>query len=366
MIFNSLVDKINDNFKKKQEGGFTSIIPPFKRLAEKYPGWVKGTYTIITAGTGIGKTKTAKFFAVTSVYDFIKKNPKVKAKVFYFALEEGKDMFWLSMISNILYTRYNLMFSPMELLSLGSFTLSDDVINKINSVQDEVNDMEKYIDVTDHIRNPFGIYKYVRDWFYSSKIGYFEKIKIDEKEIDGKFVYYDKDYYVFCITDHISLLTPDTNGQYSQQKNLHEAMGYFSQEYCLNHFTKRLDMVTVNIQQQAADKEKQEFYRGDTIESKIEPSLDGLADNKLTSRDADLVLGVFAPTRYGLEQYRGYDINKLKDKYRCLKFLKDRHYGLANAYCHFYLNGKTNIFKELPPAQEMTNEIYEDIKNDKY
>ncbi len=52
-IFDNLYNKIESNIEKKELGGITSIVPPFPRLAKKYPGWVKGTYSIITASSGI-------------------------------------------------------------------------------------------------------------------------------------------------------------------------------------------------------------------------------------------------------------------------------------------------------------------------
>lgn len=62
---------------------------------------------------------------------------------------------------------------------------------------------------------------------------------------------------------------------------------------------------------------------------------------------------MFAPDRYKIENYRGYDITKLKDNYRALKILKDRNYGLANGYLNLYFDGATNIFKELPNSKEI-------------
>lgn len=85
-------------------------------------------------------------------------------------------------------------------------------------------------------------------------------------------------------------------------------------------------------------------------------------DNKM----ADLVLGLFAPTRYEIADYRGYNINKMRDSYRSLIFLKDRNYGLANNYVHLYFNGATNIFKELPTKEQMNDEIYDLIINKQF
>lgn len=361
-IFDALNAKIIQNKEKKESGKVTSISPPFKRLAKKYPGWVKGTHVILSASSGIGKTKACKFFAVTSVYEFIKKNPNVKVKIFYFALEETKEMFWLSMISTLLYVNYNITLSPQQLLSLGEYTVSKDTLEAINTTKAEIDDMEQYVEVIDSIFNPYGIYKKVRDYFDNPELGQFDIIKTDRGDIKGKFRYKDEDFYVFVVTDQTNLLVPDRQSEYGEpQRNLHDAMSYYSKEYCLKQMCKRLDCVVINIQQQAADKEKQEFYRGESIDKKLEPSLDGLADNKLTQRDADLVLGLFAPTRYEIENYRGYDINRLKDNYRCLIFLKDRHYGLANQYVHLYFDGGANIFKELPISVDMTEDVYNKI-----
>lgn len=366
-IFNVIYDKIVKNKDKKEAGKVTSISPPFARLSKKYPGWVKGTYTILTASSGIGKTKAAKFFTVTSVYQFIKKNPQVKVKVFYFALEETKEMFWLSMMSTLLYVNYQIVFSPQQLLSLGEFTVDDDTLRAIQTTQMEIDDMEQYIEVVDHVFNPYGLYKTVRSYFDTPGLGKFEEIKTDKATLKGKFKYADEDTYVFVVTDQVNLLVPDKNAEFGEpQRNLHDAMSYYSKEYCLKQMCKRLDCVVINIQQQAADKEKQEFYRGESIDKKLEPSLDGLADNKLTQRDADVVWGLFAPTRYEIEEYRGYNIDLLKDNYRCLIWLKDRHYGLANQYVHLYFDGASNTFKELPTAKDMNINIYTKITNKQF
>lgn len=366
MIFNELYNTIERNIIKKESDGHTSILPPFPRLAQKFPGWVKGKLNIITASSGIGKSKLTKYLAVLSPYNFIRNNPGMNIKIFYFALEESKEVFWLSILSTLLSERFNILLSPQQLLSLGEYNLSRETLEIISSLQEEINEMEKYIEVIDNISNPYGIYRVVRDYFHNGGIGEFEKIQTETGIIDGKFKYYNEDHYVFVITDHVSLLVPDTNGRYGTQSNLHEAMSYFSQEYCLKHMCKRMNCIVINVQQQSAVKEQQEFHRGQTIEAKLEPSLSDLADNKLLARDCDLVLGLFAPTRYEINEYRGYNIAKMKDAFRVIKFLKDRDYGLANFYLPLYFNGANNIFKELPNKHDITDEIYEKIMKKEY
>lgn len=54
-IYDKVLEDIKQNKTKKEGGRATSIPPPFPRLAAKYPGWIKSTYTILTANSGIFK-----------------------------------------------------------------------------------------------------------------------------------------------------------------------------------------------------------------------------------------------------------------------------------------------------------------------
>lgn len=351
-VFDKLYEKIVTNKEKKENGEITSISSPFSRLNERFPGWEKGVYTIITASSGIGKTKLTKFLIISSVYKFIKENPKAKVKVFYFALEESKEEFWLSLLSSVIYEKYGISLSNADLKSLGSYTISNDLLEKIVECRAIIEELEQFIEVNDHVSNPYGIYKTVRTYFEDESIGHHITKKINNEDINIGYTYKDDNLHVFVVSDHISLLQPEKGQQ------LHEAMGYFSKEYCLKGFCKRYKCIVINVQQQSAEKEKQEFYQGQTIDQKLEPSLDGLANNKETQRDCDMVIGLFGPARYNLKKYRGYDIDFFKDSFRSICFLKDRNYGLANTYLPLLFNGKTNVFEELPKVEDIKYENY--------
>tara|TARA_R110000868_G_scaffold369503_1_gene632888 strand:+ start:1280 stop:2371 length:1092 start_codon:yes stop_codon:yes gene_type:complete len=360
-IFNKIYSKIESNLIAKKAGKVTTISPPFPRLALKYPGWERGKYTIITANSGIGKTKFAKFMTITNIYNFIKLNPDVVCKIKYFALEETEEEFWLSFISAMLYEKYTISLSTAQLKSLGSFTISDDILDKVKECELMVDELSAYVEVIDYIHNGFGIYKNVREFFENPEIGTNITIKDkDNKDIVIGYKHNFPDTYYFVVTDQINLLSPESKD--GVKMDLWESMGHFSKEYCLKGFCKRYNCVTVVLQQQEAAKEKKEYYKGEVIEDKIEPSLDGLANNKETQRDCDVCIGIFAPNRYSITTYRNYNISKLGDKVRFLKFLKDRHYGCTNVYVPLYFDGATGFHKELPRAEDMTQTIYDSIK----
>ena len=349
-IFNSLLETIETNKKAKEEGKVTSLLFPFERLSQKFPGWERGHYYCITAATSVGKTKLTKFLAVISVYKFIKEHPEIDYKILYFALEESREEFWLSMISSLLYEMYEITLSLAQLKSLGNYTLDDDTLTKIKQCKQWVDDMSSKVDVIDHVYNGYGIYKHVHDWHLDngSEVGG----NVEEK-IGKKYVPTNPNLWAFVIVDHISLLTPEKG------ESLYEAIGKFSKHYCLKHFVKKLNCVTIAVQQQDMTTDKQEYHQGQSIDEKLEPSIPGLANCKETARDYHFIMALFSPVRYSITRHRGYDIKILKDRYVSLKILKDRHYGLANKYIPLYFNGATTFYSELEEATKIDYTEYE-------
>ena len=171
---------------------------------------------------------------------------------------------------------------------------------------------------------------------------------------------HDPKHYVIMLVDHISLLETEMDGP--TMLTQWQAMHKFSSKYCL-HIRDKFGFIPVVVQQQASDKERIEVnYKGSTVEQKLEPSLDALGDNKTTQRDANVVLGLFAPNRYSIQEHRGYDMGFFKDRYRSLSILKDRD-GTANKKVALFFNGAVDFFKELPRVEDTENlsKVYEYI-----
>ena len=365
--FNDLVGVIERNKRIKEEGGITSILGPFERLSEHYGGFTKSSITAITASSGVGKTKFVKYFTVHNVLRKTHKS-NIKVKIFYFALEENQTDFWLSFISSYLYQQYKLNISVAQLKSVGSFNVTSDLMSKIREAERYINALQDTVECVDYIRNPTGILKYIKAYFENPEIGeYTYREMPDGRKLITGYKYKSDNLWVFCIVDHISLLSnetiPDTKMKYTQ----YQTFDLMVKDYILEIFSKRFQMVNVIVHQQTPSSEKAVYTsKGHLIEEKIEPSLEELHINKGVHQDYEIVLGLFNPSRYDIETHNGYDVSILGRNYRCLKFLKDRHYGLENASLGLYFEGASGFFQELPRAETMTTGgLYEQFREKK-
>ncbi len=367
MSFRKIYEEIAVNKQNHEEGYFNCI--PFmgmERLERYLPGIEQDTYYLLTASSGVGKSKLSRALFMHHPYQYLKQNPEsgIKLTVKYFSLEESKRKVILSEISKYLHTKYNIVISIKQLQSRGRFnTITNDVLEKIEEAEEYVEDFLETVEIIDSIRNPTGIYKHMRN--YAMEVGNYydinhrpfteeEKRQVSSGEGDAyrRISYYKKDHpkhYVIVLVDHISLL--DTETIEGQRLTQWQTIGKWSSDYCLR-LRDKFGFIPVNVQQQASAKEQVEYnYKGNSIEEKLEPSLEGLGDNKTTQRDANVVLGLFAPDRYNIEEHNGYDVSRFRDRYRSLSILKDRD-GIANKKLPLFFDGAVDFFKELPPPDD--------------
>ena len=114
-------------------------------------------------------------------------------------------------------------------------------------------------------------------------------------------------------------------------------------EYCAKYLRNRYNYSPIIIQQQAFDQEGNEAFKI----GRVRPSVAGLGDSKYTSRDSNVVLGLFSPFRFALKEYEGYDISKFKDNIRFLEMVVNRD-GEMGGLCPLFFDGAVCQFEELP------------------
>jgi hypothetical protein len=371
-IYQKVKQEIKKNKQLRLDGGYTCI--PFvllPKLGQVVPGIEQEKYYLVTANSKVGKTKLADFLFVYNPYEFVtSKHSDVKLKIFYFSLEVSKEEKLSQFYSYLLYKNHNIVISPEKLKSrFENYILEDDIEKILDTYDAEMDKFESMVTIIDNVKNPFGIYKHMRDYAYSNGVHYdkdgnvipVEALLSDNPQTKEKANLAIADYkandpneYVIIVVDHLSLLHTE-KGQ-----DLWTTIFNFSSKYCLA-MRDRWRYIPVVIQQQAADQEKQQFtFRGDSIIAKLRPSPDGLADCKLTQRDVNVMFGLFAPHRYKIENYEGYDIDKLGDNYREFNVMLNRN-GSGFINIDLYFNGASNFFKELLPAEKMEEKHYKSI-----
>jgi len=361
-LFDSVFNQILENKSLREQGKDICIPFPFPRFSAEIPGIQKGRYYIVTANSKVGKTQICDFLFMYGPYSFTKNNnTNIKIRIIYFTLEMSKEDKVKQAISHFLFILKGIRIHPDKMDSIfKNYILEDPLVQAIEEIKPYVSDFLSRVTFIDHTRNPYGIYKAVREYahahgHYIDKEGttlnteWIESGFNEEGKKIFQYVPNDPDEFVIVITDHVSLLTPEKEG------TLHEAIGKLSSNYSL-HIRDRWKYIVVNVQQQAAAQEGVE----NAAANMIRPSANGLGDNKLTGRDCDMMLGLFAPIRFRRAEWEGYDIKRLRDAYRELSVILNRR-GSA-VLTDVYFDGCVNYFAELPTSNKMTPEMYKAVE----
>ena len=359
MDFKSIYDKLVVN-KQNHDSGYYNCIPfmGMERLEMYLPGIEQSTYYLLAAASGVGKSKLARYLFIHNPIVFLENNPDsgIELDILYFSLEESKEKIILAEISKYLYSKYNLVISIKQLASVGRYNvISSEDLAKVRLAEAHVRKFLDRVTIYDNVRNATGIYKTVRN--FAMTVGtYYDKdgkpltpeevmqvtggIGETYKKVAGYKLHNPK-HYVIVMTDHLGLLQPESG------ETLWQTMGKMSSNYNL-HFRDKFGFIPVVVQQLAADKERVDSnFQGKTIEDKLEPTLDSLGDNKTIARDVNVALGLFDPARYKIDNHNGYDITRLKDRYRSMNIMKSRD-GIANKKLPLFFNGAVDFFKEMP------------------
>ena len=354
-IFDRAIGRIQENMVKE-----INCIPWGLPRFEVYnPGIIKKRYAIITANSGVGKSSFADHMYLYNVYDFIKKNPGIKAKIFYYSLEIDKETKLINGISRRLFTQFGIVADSKTLLSYSKNRCSQEILEKINLTRDYFEELEDVLIISDDNINPLGIYKDIEAYANTNGKTFYKNTEFTKPdgttETKVGFDYYipnNPDEYVFIIVDHAALLNEEKG--FDGNKTIKGTI----EKHSLNmvKVRNRYSYNPVLIYQQSAAKESNESVKL----NKLEPSREGLGESKVPTRDCDLMLGLFSPALHELPTYRKYDITRLKDNYRFLQVLKDR-YGEMNVSTHLYFNGAVGYFAELPKADEMSTDKYVNI-----
>lgn len=324
----TLRERVVQNLKERRErilsGNLNCIPSPFKRFSNDFIGIEQSCYTTVTSFTKGGKSQFTSFTFIYSPLLFCYYNKTdINIKILYFPLEETPERIMQRFISWLLYdySKGEIRISPRDLRSTTS-AVPQNILDIINSteIQDIIKYFEEHIVFPAESGNPTGIYKYCRKYAEENGTVYTKKVKMKDefgniKEVDvfDRYEQSNPNEYRLIIIDTINLIDVEKG------LSLKQSMDKLS-EYLAKYLRNRYHFSPIVIQQQAFEQEGNEAFKL----GRVRPSVAGLGDSKYTSRDSNVVLGLFSPFRFGIRDYEGYDITKFKDNIRFLEVCINR------------------------------------------
>lgn len=297
-----------------------------------------------------GKSKFCDFLFVYEPLFFILEHPEVRAKVLYFTLEMSPEEKYNEFLCHLLFRLDGIEISPTELKSTDREHPVDEKIFKLlesDKYQRYIKAFENMVEYIDDVRNPTGINKYCRDYALSHGHLNFKKGKkrdpLTDQVIDADVVDCDNPYTPDDLEER-RIIIIDNASNLSLENGLKkmETIDRMS-KYGIT-LRNQLKYIFVLIQHQA---QAQEGIENQKL-NRLKPSSDGLADCKTTTRDANMVIGLYSPFKYGLREYEGYNITKFRNHIRFMEIIEDRDYGANGQICPLYFDGAVSMFNELP------------------
>ena len=350
-LVNRTLQSMEDRRQRILDGGVNCVPSPFKRFSEDFCGIEQDTYYCITSFTKGGKSMLCSYLFIysTVMYAYFAKE-QVDFKILYFPLEETKERIMQRFMSYILYifSKGSIRVSPKELRSTTG-ALDKKIIDRLRQfdIQNILNYFEEHVIFPTESPNPTGIYKFCKQ--YAEEHGTVKKRTVKIKDEFGVpqdtevFESYEQDNpneYRMIIIDTINLI--DTERGMSLKQSIDKLS-----EYCAKYLRNRYHFSPIVIQQQAFESEGNESFKL----GRVRPSVAGLGDSKYVSRDADIVLGLFSPFRFGITEYFGYDIAVLKDHIRFLEVIVNRN-GEMGGLLPLWFDGAVCNFRELPKPDD--------------
>jgi hypothetical protein len=344
-------DKLNEEVTKGLSGRNEGIPMGFDRL-NRYIGIRKSMYFLVGGLTGSGKTSFIDDAFVLNPYDWFISNKNtngIKLKIVYRSMERSRTYKMAKWVSRRIFLDYGVIISINKLLGWTE-KMTKDEHDLFLMQRNYMEQMDDVITIIDGPENPVGIAKDLKN--YALQHGKIEQLD----EYNKIYIPEDPNVVTIVVIDHIGLLK--TTKDLTTKKQVIDKM---SDE--LRYARDFFGYTPVVVSQFNRDISNiMRIKNGD-----VEPQLDDFKDSATTQEDADVVLALFDPMRYKVDDPSGYKLEKLKDEYgakyfRSLRIIKNS-YGEDDIRIGLGFLGQVGMFKELNRMKDMTDSDYESVVN---
>lgn len=323
----------------------------FDRL-NRYIGIRKSIYTLIGGLTGSGKTSLVDDAFVLNPFDFItsKENKLgLKLRIIYRSMERNRKYKYAKWVARKIFIDEGVVI-PVSTMLGWTGKMTKDEHDLFLSYEEYGNKLKEIITIIDGPENPIGVAKDIKA--HAEKYGKIEQLD----EYNKIYIPDDPDVVTLVIIDHIGLikLTKELNTKKQAIDKMSSELRYARDLFGYS------PVVVSQFNRDIANPLR--IKNGD-----VEPNLEDFKDSANTQEDADVVIALFDPMRYKVEDPSGYDLNKLIDDqgakyFRSLRLIKNS-YGSDDLRIGMGFFGEIGMFKELPRKKDITDADYERIIN---
>lgn len=343
---------LNDEVNLGMEGRNNGIPMSFPRL-NNHIGIRKRMYFLIGGNTGSGKTSFLDDAFVLNPIDWYlsptNKSP-IKLKIVYRSMERSRVYKLAKWVIRKIFLEHGIIVPMRELLGWGGHRLSKDHHDLYLLYKDYMGHIDDIVEIFDGPENPVGVAKDLQKW--ANKRG-----KVEELDQFNKVYIPDNPNEIVIVAlDHFGLLktTKDLTTKKAAIDKMSDEFRYARDFY---------GYVPVGVSQFNRDISNPiRIKNGD-----VEPQLEDFKESGQTQDDADVVVGLFDPMRYKVDDPSGYILGKLKDDdgnkyFRSIRVIKNS-YGADDLRIGLGFLGQVGTFRELPRKTEMTDADYEEVIN---
>ena len=332
-----IIKSIYDSIDRGRKGENTGLYMGFNRLSKHICNIQKRTYYLIGGSTGSGKTAFLNSVFLLNPYEHIKSTGSpTKLEVIYYSLEMPPEDMIVKMLAKKMWEEYGILSFTNEIFSRGDYRIKDNISDILESYKGYT---EELLSDTLFLRDSL-----TPDYLYKDVMGYYEsrgKIIRGEGNMVLEYKPNNPNVVTIIIVDHIGLIEKNKS-----DKSKKDAIDRLSR--LLVWFRNKFDATVVVTSQfnrslEGMDRRAQDY---------VEPQLADFKETGSTQEDANVVMALFYPFRFGVENFKGYDITKLRKRFRSLHLLKNRD-GEDGITMGMHFIGEVGKFREMPLPKEL-------------
>ena len=343
---------LKEEVRKGLEGKNGGIPMGFNRL-NRYVGIRKSMYYLVGGLTGSGKTSFIDDAFVLNPVDWVM-SPEgqasgIKIKIWYRSMERSRTYKLAKWTSRRIFLDHGVTIGVNKLLGWTE-QMNEEEHKLFLSYEDYMNKLSDIITIIDGPENPVGVAKELKAYAL-------ERGEIVQQDKYNKiYIPDDPNEITIVVIDHIGLLKTTKD-----QPTKKQAIDKMSDELrYARDFYGYSPVVVSQFNRSIANPAR--IKNGD-----VEPQLEDFADSSTTQNDADVVMALFDPMRYNVEDPSGYNLDKLRDDYgakffRSLRLIKNS-YGEDDIRIGLAFLGQLGMFKELPKRKHITDSDYVSVTN---